>query len=185
MRFHWLKKLPLLAILFGGLVAGILGKFLGVDVTGPLHDLNNWLSAHTELPGITLLFAGMLIGWAVYQVIVLWLFDRRRRARLALTDLRNEGVGLRLKGLELPSIDAVEPWIREINDWDKRVVAAIAVIDEPDLRQHETLDYPGKAREVPGATFLTDGHTHNYVMHDVRLVKLNERMTQYSTQTSH
>lgn len=182
MKHSWLKTIPLPAALMAGLVIGLTGKFLGAPVGEPLNDTNAWLNQNTASPGVALFFAGCLIAWLVHQALELLVKGRQRNARLRLADLRDEGVGLRIEGLHsIQTDDETTNWVERITDWDQRVVAAIAVIDLPDARQHATLDYPGEPR-AHATRYHNDYHRHFFILHDVRLARLNERMTQYSVQ---
>lgn len=184
MRVNWLKKIPIPAILVGGIAAGITGKvpFAGVQINDVLSPVDAWLSTRVTSPGTTMFFSGLLLAWIIYQAVVLGLVGMRKRARLRLADLRDEGVGLRIDGMNLTTIDQVDPWIEKVKNWNNRVIQAISRIDEPDSRQYATLDFPGSARADPLNGYRSSDHRHFFVMHDVRLVRLDARMTQYSNQ---
>ena len=58
--------------------------------------------------------------------------DEMKDARLDLANLRDEGVQIRIDGMCLKNATVVEPWVEKAQGWDRRVIRAIARIDEPD-----------------------------------------------------
>ena len=177
------------AVASASLVGGVV-LFFGLN-TYVAHMMGTVVNS-SQLAAITLMIAGAasLIGmvlWLAFsadeRIYGIWSSSRTRKKRnaqrLRLADLRDEGVAIRKEAMELPSVELVEPWIRKAQDWNFRVVAAIADIDEPDSRQFATLDFPGKPRaHLEG--YYSERHMRFYVMHDRRLVRLDEYMTRYS-----
>ena len=53
--------------------------------------------------------------------------------RLRLADLRDDGVAVRIAGMELSAVEEVNSWVSQIENWNKTVIAAIAEIDEADF----------------------------------------------------
>ena len=98
--------------------------------------------------------------------------------RLRLADLRDDGVAVRIAGMELSAVEEVDSWVSQVENWNKTVIAAIAEIDEADSRQFATLDFPGQPRgHLP--SYLSEEHLRMYVVHDRRLDNLNNLMTKY------
>jgi len=104
-----------------------------------------------------------------------------KQTRLRLANLRDEGVVIRTIGMRLTDVQEVAPWVERAQEWDQRVIKAIAEIDEADARQYETLDFPGQPR-AHLQRYLSDLHRHFYVCHDCRLVRLEQYMTTYGSQ---
>ena len=87
----FIKKLPIPAFLFGGLVSsydfpkqleGSMSDFLaGVDFaafTGP------------DQPTLFLIFVGLTLAWVIYSALSLFLWGRKRRALMRLSEFREE-----------------------------------------------------------------------------------------------
>ena len=177
-----LKKLPIPTVLVGGLYSGFTGNIplVGNAMEPILVEFDMWFFQNVKYPSVFLFFAGLMVAWIIYQVVVAGYLGQRKRSRLKVVILRDEGVKLRIRGGKLTNKSEVATWIEEINDWNLRVVSAISKIDEADAGQYRTLDYPGKPRGHLDE-YVNKNHLRFYIMHDVRLVLLADYMTKYGS----
>ena len=178
-----LKKLPIPTVLVGGLYSGFTGNIplVGEATMEPiLVELDTWFFQNVNYPSVFLFFAGLMMAWIIYQVVVFGYLGQRKRARLKLVKLRDEGVELRIRGGKMANESEVALWVEDIKDWNRRVVSAISKIDEADAGQYRTLDYPGKPRKHLDG-YLNPSHYLFYVLIDRWLVLLADYMTKYGS----
>ncbi len=177
-----LKKLPIPTVLVGGLYSGFTGNIplVGNAMEPILVEFDMWFFQNVKYPSVFLFFAGLMVAWIIYQVVVAGYLGQRKRARLKLVTLRDEGVPLRIRGGKLTTESEVAPWIKELKDWHLRVISAISKIDEADAGQYRTLDYPGAPRQHL-RTYLNRDHRLFYILLDRWLVRLDNCMTKYGS----
>ena len=175
-------KIPIPTILGGGLWAAYTGNFAAFDEAsgGVFTGTEISIFEHAKYPGVFLFFSGLTIGWLAYQGIVVGYIGRRKRARLKLVELRDEGVALRKRGIHLTHEIDVTPWAGDIDDWHARAVHVIARIDEADAGLYRTIDYPGPPR-AELSRYLNEQHMRSYAVLDRLLVRLAEFMTKHGT----
>lgn len=178
-------KIPIPTLIGGGCYVGITGEIPFLEKSMDdlfmgdlLASLDLFLYEVFGQPIILVFSLGLVVSWVIYQIIVVGYMDRRKRARLRLVKLRDEGVRIRIRGIDLKHTDEVGPWATESENWHGRVVKEISKIDEADAGQYNTLDFPGSARiDLPA--YLNAQHTQSYIVIDRRLAILAEYMTKY------
>ena len=172
-----LKRVKVPAILLAGLAAGWAGKGLPAVawLLSPLVEIDYWLSANAAYPTLFSASVGAGIAYGVYLLVVV----RRRSARLALVDLRDEGTRLRIEALNITSEDQVNPWVLKAEGWDRRVYLAIKKIDDVDAGTYRTIDHPNTPR-VPLPKHYNLSHAFTYQWHDHRLVQLFGYIKKYN-----
>jgi hypothetical protein len=174
MRLGWLKKVPIPALLFGGIAFGITGALpipIGAAATNMLASWNSWILANTKYPTLTVFFVGLSVAWAIFQIVNL-MHDRSQKLRLRLAQLRTEGVAIRNRGQSLP--DNVSDWSAESLAWMERTANAIGAINTADAEWFRTLD------AVPPPRISVPTTARVYAEHDFWLVKLEQLITRYS-----
>jgi hypothetical protein len=174
-----LRKLPIPALLSGGMVISITGSSsIGSEtISEALSSLDDWVLPHIKHPTAALFFAGLLAAWIIYQPVNFVVYEKRQRARIKLAELRDTGVAIRNECITmLPS--RLPAWMARAEQWDTDATKAIAQIDHADSMWFATLDALPPAR-VPMSP-LSAQQQKLYREHDFRLVKLEQLMNRYA-----
>jgi hypothetical protein len=174
-----LRKLPIPAVLFGGTVISITGSPpIGSEpINSALASLDAWVLPQFKHPAAGLLFTGLLVAWVIYQPVNFVMYEKRKRGRVKLAELRDAGVSIRNECITiLPS--RLAAWMSRAEQWNIDATKAIAEIDRADSMWFATLDAlpPGRVR----MTALSAEQAKLYREHDFRLVKLEELMNRYA-----
>jgi hypothetical protein len=167
------KRIPVPAVLFGGLVATITGVFpIGnAQMNVILNEIDALVLPNVKHPAMALLFAGLCAAYIFYHLLT-WLHDRHGRTRLKLANLRTEGVALRNKGQS--SNVNVSEWSAESLAWMEKTFRVIQTIDRADAEWFRTLD----TVPLPRVMFATTARA--FAEHDFWLVKLEELIKRHA-----
>jgi hypothetical protein len=175
-----LKRIAPPAIIASAILFGIYGPLpnRGAQMSEALQFVNHWSVANLAYPFVFYVGVGLAAAWAIFAVNTFVVQHRRIEARLALEEFRKEGTAIRIECGQLTTPLELDAWIAKSEDWEARVVRAIAKLDIPDSRNFATIDFPGSPR-AELSSYLSNEHRTKYVLHDVRQVRLDELIKRY------
>jgi hypothetical protein len=176
-----LKRLSIPAVLFAALMGSIVGPQVGGAVVDSfVHWLDGLAASNIKYPLPAAFFAGLLLAYGIYEILIVAIVQRRQRARTELAKLRIEGTDLSSEGMRLGTTLALDRWAAKCGNWVERVSRQIEKIDKADAMQFRHLGYPGQPRPHPGHTFLSIEHQRSFVLHDIFEQRLERYIDKYT-----
>ena len=158
----YLKRLPVPALLGGGLYAGYTGDipFVGASMDALLTEIDVSIFEGVKYPIIFVVFTGLTAAWLIYLFVSLVVWGRRHRALIKLGEILVDGVDFRgeVSGRNPPLTTNDRA---KISDFEKAIVINVGVVSRPEqnrfkrVNTYDEKDHPPEVQmNVRGGTEL-------------------------------
>ncbi len=148
-----LKRLPVPAVLGGGLYAGYTGDipFVGASIDALLTEIDVSIFEGVKHPIIFLIFTGLATAWLIYQFMFLVMWGRKRRALIALGLIWEEGTGFRNDASKRAILTQDD--CDKMSDFKNKILKNVGVISKPEqsfyrkINTYNVTDHPPEVQE--------------------------------------